>query len=55
MTEESERMLTLLQEVAALKEEQNSGTDADAGERRKRREEIGEEIKRLARKAKKQR
>jgi hypothetical protein len=48
MTEESDRMLTLLQELAALKELEDSGTRADAAAGRKRRKEIHDEIKQLA-------
>ena len=53
MSEESEQVLTLLQELAALKEAEPSGTPAEAGARRKRRKEIGEEIKKLAHRKKK--
>ena len=48
MSEESDRMLTLLQELAGLKEVEDSGTHADAAARRKRRIEIGKEMKELA-------
>jgi hypothetical protein len=48
MTKESDRMLTLLQELAALKEVEDSGTRADAAAGRKRRKEIHDEIKQLA-------
>jgi hypothetical protein len=48
MTEESERMLTLLQELAALKDVESSGSRGDAAQRRKRRKEIGKEMKELA-------
>lgn len=48
MSEESDRMLTLLQELAVLKEVEDSGTHADAAARRKRRKEIGKETKELA-------
>ena len=53
MTVKSERTLILLQEIAALNDISDSGKgEADA--RRKRRKEIGEEIKQLARKKKPQ-
>jgi hypothetical protein len=48
MSEESERMLTLLQELAALKDAKDAGTRADATERRKRRSQIAIEMKQLA-------
>ena len=48
MTEQSDRMLMLLQELAALKD-----LGADAGERRKRRRGIKAEIKQLAEEKKK--
>ena len=54
MTEESDRMLTLLQEVAAVKEAESSRSGPDAAELRKRRKEIGDEIKQLARSKRKQ-
>ena len=54
MTEESDRMLTLLQEVAAVKEAENSHSEPDAAALRKRRKEIGDEIKQLARNKRKQ-
>ena len=47
MTEQSERMLALLQEVAALKDAEESGS-VDATTRRKRRKEIKKEMKELA-------
>jgi hypothetical protein len=53
MSEESERMLELLQEVAGLKESDESN-QADAVIHRKRRKQIGEEMKQLARSKKKQ-
>jgi hypothetical protein len=49
MSEESERTLTLLQELAALKDISASGKRMTA-EQRKRRKEIGDEIKQLANK-----
>jgi hypothetical protein len=47
MTEKSERMLALLQEVAALKDAEESGS-VDATTRRNRRKEIRKEMKELA-------
>jgi len=44
VTEQSERMLALLQEVAALKDAEESGS-VDATTRRKRRKEIKKEMK----------
>ena len=52
MTEESDRMLILLRELAALKEAQNPGTHANWAACHKRRKEIGNEIKELAKKRK---
>jgi hypothetical protein len=55
MTEESERMLLLLKELAVLKESetqdagtQPSGQLSSASARRKRKKEIASEIKRIA-------
>jgi hypothetical protein len=48
MTEESNRMLSLLQELAGLKEAEDSGTPVDAALGRKRRKEISKEMKQLA-------
>jgi len=48
MTEQSDRMLILLQELAALKELGGGRSDVDAAARRKRRKEIRAEIKQLA-------
>ena len=48
MTEQSDRMLMLLQELAALKELGGRGRGADAVARRKRRKEIRAEMKQLA-------
>ena len=48
MSEESKRMLELLQEVAALKEAGESENRADATACRKRRKEISAEMKQLA-------
>jgi hypothetical protein len=53
MSQESERMLELLQEVAALKEAGDSENGANATACRQRRKEISEEIKQLARSKKK--
>ena len=50
MTQESERTLILLQELAALKDMPDSGNDGDAEAPQNRRKQIGEEIKQLARK-----
>jgi hypothetical protein len=52
MTEESERTLILLQEIAALNDIPDAGNGIDADARRRRRKEIGEEIKQLARQKK---
>jgi hypothetical protein len=52
MTAKSERTLILLQEIAALNDISDSGKGVDADARRRRRKEIGEEIKQLARKKK---
>jgi hypothetical protein len=52
VTEESYRMLILLRELAALNETQKLGTHADWAARHKRRKEIGNEIKELAKKRK---
>ena len=49
MTEKSDRTLMLLQELAAFNDMPDSGTGVDAEARHKRRKEIGEEIKQLAR------
>lgn len=51
MTGKSERTLILLQEIAALNDVPDFEKSADADGRRKRRKEIGEEIKQLARKS----
>lgn len=48
MTEESERTLVLLQEQAALNDISDSGDSMNADARRRRRKEIGDEIKQLA-------
>ncbi len=48
MSKESDRMLSLLQELAALKDARRSRKSIDATTRRKRRKEIGEEMKQLA-------
>lgn len=47
MTEASDRMLILLQELAMLKEEERAGK-SDLAATRKRRKEIKEEMKQLA-------
>ena len=47
MSEESERMLMLLQELAALNDISASGNRMNADARRRRRKEIGDEIKQL--------
>jgi hypothetical protein len=47
MSEKSDRMLTLMQELAALKEAGDAGTRVDAT-LRKRRKEISREMKQLA-------
>jgi hypothetical protein len=52
VTAKSERTLILLQEIAALNDISDSGKGVDADARRRRRKEIGEEIKQLARKKK---
>ena len=46
MSEESDRMMVLLQELAALKKTTGKGMNALSN--RKRRREIGQEIKKLA-------
>lgn len=48
MTQESDRMLTLLQELAALKEIEERGDSVDASEHRSRKIQIRNEMKRLA-------
>jgi hypothetical protein len=48
VTEASDRMLLLLQELALLKEGDDGEVQVDAAARQKRREEIGQEIKRIA-------
>jgi hypothetical protein len=53
MTEESDRTLELLQELAALKDVEESGSRHDAAVSRKRRKEIDKELKQLARSKKK--
>lgn len=54
MSDESDRTLELLQELAALKDVQNSGSRADSGASHQRRKEIGQELKQLARSKKKE-
>jgi hypothetical protein len=48
MSEASDRTLLLLQELAVLKETDNTEAHMSAAARRKRRKEIGEEIKQIA-------
>lgn len=48
MTEQSDRMLILLQELAALKEMEEQGGNADTASHRKRKREITKEMKQLA-------
>ncbi len=48
MSKESDRMLSLLQELAALKDARRSRAGIDATTWRKRRKEIGEEMKQRA-------
>jgi hypothetical protein len=48
MSEASDRMLNLLQELALLKEGEHAKTHGNVAARRKRRKEIGEEIKQIA-------
>lgn len=52
MSEESDRTLDLLQELAALKDIKNSGSREDAAASGKRRREIGKELKQLAKRKK---
>ena len=52
MTEESERTLLLLQEIAALNDMPDAGTGVDSEARRRRRKEISDEIKQLGREKK---
>jgi hypothetical protein len=53
MTEESDRTLELLQELAALKDVEDSRNPVDSVASRKRRKEIEKELKQLARSKKK--
>ena len=53
MSVESDRTLELLQELAALKDVEESGVRDDVAASRKRQEEIGKELKQLARNKKK--
>ena len=48
MSEASDRMLLLLQELALLKEAEGKGAHTNAAARQKRRKEISEEIKQIA-------
>lgn len=48
MTEQSDRMLILLQELATLKEMEERPGSADAASYRKRKQEIKKEMKQLA-------
>jgi hypothetical protein len=52
MTEESEQTIVLLQELAALNDAADAGKVVDIGAHRRRREEISDEIKQLAREKK---
>ena len=54
MSEESDRTLALLQELAALKDVEESGGRHDAAASLKRQQEIGKELKQLARNKKKE-
>jgi hypothetical protein len=53
VSEQSDRAIALLQELAALKDVEESGGRHDAAESRKRQKEIGKELKQLARNKKK--
>lgn len=48
MSEQSERMMGLLQELAVMKDKNEPRLKGDAGARRKRRKQIGSEMKQLA-------